>query len=241
MPQSLIRLIDIHKQYETAGAPPVPVLHGVSLEIASGEFVCLMGQSGSGKSTLMNILGCLDSPTRGEYVLAGQQVSGLAPDALAAIRNRQLGFVFQGFNLLKRMSAIDNVALPMIYAGEGRAQALQRAQEKLRLTGLADLAQRLPNQLSGGQQQRVAIARALVMNPSVLLADEPTGTLDTATSEEIMGLIQRLNREQSITVVLVTHEPDIARFGQRLIRLKDGRVIFDGPIAQGLGERVVAV
>jgi len=240
MPQSLIRLIDIHKQYETAGAPPVPVLHGVSLEIASGEFVCLMGQSGSGKSTLMNILGCLDSPTRGEYVLAGQQVSGLAPDALAAIRNRQLGFVFQGFNLLKRMSAIDNVALPMIYAGEGRAQALQRAQEKLRLTGLADLAQRLPNQLSGGQQQRVAIARALVMNPSVLLADEPTGNLDTATSEEIMGLIQRLNREHSITVVLVTHEPDIARFGQRLIRLKDGRVIFDGPIAQGLGERVVA-
>jgi putative ABC transport system ATP-binding protein len=240
MPQSLIRLIDIHKQYETAGAPPVPVLHGVSLEIASGEFVCLMGQSGSGKSTLMNILGCLDSPTRGEYLLAGQQVSGLAPDALAAIRNRQLGFVFQGFNLLKRMSAIDNVALPMIYAGEGRAQALQRAQEKLRLTGLADLAQRLPNQLSGGQQQRVAIARALVMNPSVLLADEPTGNLDTATSEEIMGLIQRLNREQSITVVLVTHEPDIARFGQRLIRLKDGRVIFDGPIAQGLGERVVA-
>jgi putative ABC transport system ATP-binding protein len=240
MPQSLIRLIDIHKQYETAGAPPVPVLHGVSLEIASGEFVCLMGQSGSGKSTLMNILGCLDSPTRGEYVLAGQQVSGLAPDALAAIRNRQLGFVFQGFNLLKRMSAIDNVALPMIYAGEGRPQALQRAKEKLRLTGLADLAQRLPNQLSGGQQQRVAIARALVMNPSVLLADEPTGNLDTATSEEIMGLIQRLNCEQSITVVLVTHEPDIARFGQRLIRLKDGRVIFDGPIAQGLGERVVA-
>jgi len=240
MPQSLIRLTDIHKQYETAGAPPVPVLHGVSLEIGSGEFVCLMGQSGSGKSTLMNILGCLDSPTRGEYVLAGLQVSGLAPDALAAIRNRQLGFVFQGFNLLKRMSAIDNVALPMIYAGEGRAQALQRAQEKLRLTGLADLAQRLPNQLSGGQQQRVAIARALVMNPSVLLADEPTGNLDTATSEEIMGLIQRLNREQSITVVLVTHEPDIARFGQRLIRLKDGRAIFDGPIAQGLGERVVA-
>jgi len=240
MPQSLIRLIDIHKQYETAGAPPVPVLHGVSLEIGSGEFVCLMGQSGSGKSTLMNILGCLDSPTRGEYVLAGLQVSGLAPDALAAIRNRQLGFVFQGFNLLKRMSAIDNVALPMIYAGEGRAQALQRAQEKLRLTGLADLAQRLPNQLSGGQQQRVAIARALVMNPSVLLADEPTGNLDTATSEEIMGLIQHLNREQSITVVLVTHEPDIARFGQRLIRLKDGRAIFDGPIAQGLGERVVA-
>ena len=217
MPQSLIRLIDIHKQYETAGAPPVPVLHGVTLEIASGEFVCLMGQSGSGKSTLMNILGCLDSPTHGEYVLAGQQVSGLTSDALAAIRNRQLGFVFQGFNLLKRMSAIDNVALPMIYAGEGRAQALQRAQEKLRLTGLADLAQRLPNQLSGGQQQRVAIARALVMNPSVLLADEPTGNLDTATSEEIMDLIQRLNREQSITVVLVTHEPDIARFGQRLI------------------------
>jgi putative ABC transport system ATP-binding protein len=199
-----------------------------------------MGQSGSGKSTLMNILGCLDSPTHGEYVLAGQQVSGLTSDALAAIRNRQLGFVFQGFNLLKRMSAIDNVALPMIYAGEGRAQALQRAQEKLRLTGLADLAQRLPNQLSGGQQQRVAIARALVMNPSVLLADEPTGNLDTATSEEIMDLIQRLNREQSITVVLVTHEPDIARFGQRLIRLKDGRVIFDGPIAQGIGERVSA-
>ncbi len=240
MPQSLIRLHDIDKQYESPGAPAVPVLHAVTLEIASGEFVCLMGQSGSGKSTLMNILGCLDAPTRGEYFLEGRRVSGLAPDELAHIRNRKLGFVFQGFNLLKRMTAVDNVALPMVYAGVPRDQARQQALAKLQATGLAGFAERLPNQLSGGQQQRIAIARALVMDPPVLLADEPTGNLDTATSEEIMGLIAQLNREQGITVVLVTHEPDIARYGRRLIRLKDGRVVFDGEVAEGLGQKVAA-
>jgi putative ABC transport system ATP-binding protein len=234
MADPLIRLVEIRKQYETPGGQPVPVLHGISLEIHRGEFVCLMGQSGSGKSTLMNILGCLDMPTSGDYFLEGEAVSRMSPDQLAALRNRKLGFVFQGFNLLKRMSALENVALPMTYAGIDRNQAMQRAQEKLRLTGLAEFANRLPNQLSGGQQQRVAIARALVMQPQVLLADEPTGNLDTATSNEVMELIQSLNRGHNITVILVTHEPDIAHFGQRLIRLKDGRVIFDGAVAQGL-------
>jgi putative ABC transport system ATP-binding protein len=240
MPAPLIRLTEIHKQYESVGAPPVRVLHGISLDINAGEFVCLMGQSGSGKSTLMNILGCLDTPTKGDYFLDGQHVSHLSPDALAAIRNKKLGFVFQGFNLLKRMNVLDNVALPLIYAGIPRPQARRIAQEKLVLTGLGDFSDRLPNQLSGGQQQRVAIARALVTNPPVLLADEPTGNLDTATSNEIMTLIQNLNREQGITVILVTHEPDIAEFGQRLVRLKDGRVTFDGDVIVGLERRVTA-
>jgi putative ABC transport system ATP-binding protein len=230
----LIRLVDIHKQYETPGGQPVPVLHGISLEINAGEFVCLMGQSGSGKSTLMNILGCLDVPSSGSYFLEGEAVSAMTSDQLAALRNRNLGFVFQGFNLLKRMTAIENVALPMTYAGVAREESLARALEKLKLTGLDGFANRLPNELSGGQQQRVAIARALVMQPQVLLADEPTGNLDTATSNEVMELIATLNRKENITVILVTHEPDIARFGSRLIRLKDGRVIFDGAVAQGL-------
>lgn len=240
MAAPLLRLVDIHKQYETPGAPAVPVLHGISLDIHEGEFVCLMGQSGSGKSTLMNILGCLDTPTAGDYFLGGQLVSGLSLDVLAEIRNKKLGFVFQGFNLLKRMSVLDNVALPLIYGGIARSEARRLAQEKLRLTGLGDFSDRLPNQLSGGQQQRVAIARALVMNPPVLLADEPTGNLDTATSNEIMSLIQRLNKEQGITVILVTHEPDIAEFGSRLVRLKDGRVVFDGDVLTGLERRVLA-
>lgn len=230
----LIRLIDIHKHYDSPGAPPVPVLHGISLDIASGEFVCLMGQSGSGKSTLMNILGCLDVPSSGEYLLDGVRVSGLSADALASIRNRKLGFVFQGFNLLKRMSAVDNVMMPLIYSGMPRHAARDRAIEKLRITGLAGFAERLPNQLSGGQQQRVAIARALVMDPPVLLADEPTGNLDTATSNDIMELIAGLNRDRGITVVLVTHESDIARFGRRLVRLKDGRVVIDASVEEAL-------
>jgi len=234
MSQPLIRLVDIHKQYDSPGAPSVPVLHGISLQINSGEFVCLMGQSGSGKSTLMNILGLLDTATHGEYFLDDQPVAGMNSDQLASLRNRKLGFVFEGFNLLKRMTAVDNVALPLIYAGVSRAQALITAEKNLALTGLAGFGDRLPNQLSGGQQQRVAIARALVMNPPVLLADEPTGNLDTATSNEIMELIAQLNREQGITVILVTHEPDIARFGKRLVRLKDGRIVFDGAVSEGL-------
>jgi putative ABC transport system ATP-binding protein len=230
----LIQLKQIFKQYQTAGAPPVPVLHGIDLQINAGEFVCLMGQSGSGKSTLMNILGCLDTPTSGEYLLEGQNVGAMTSDQLAALRNQKLGFVFQGFNLLKRMSAIDNVALPLIYAGIDRSQALIRAREKLSVTGLGPFADRLPNQLSGGQQQRVAIARALITNPPILLADEPTGNLDTSTSAEIMSLIAELNRSNRITVILVTHESDIATYGQRLVRLKDGTVIFDGPVQEGL-------
>jgi putative ABC transport system ATP-binding protein len=189
-----------------------------------------MGHSGSGKSTLMNILGCLDAPTRGDYFFEGRLVSGMTSDELAALRNRKLGFVFQGFNLLKRMTTIDNVALPLIYAGTPRKEALGRAQEKLVETGLGSFADRLPNQLSGGQQQRVAIARALIVHPMVLLADEPTGNLDTATSQEIMSLIRGLNHEANITVILVTHEQDIAAYGKRLIRLKDGEVVHDAPI-----------
>lgn len=234
MTAPFIRLVDIRKQYESSDAPPVLVLHGISLEIAVGDFVCLMGQSGSGKSTLMNILGCLDTPTSGQYFLGGEAIAGMSSDRLAALRNKKLGFVFQGFNLLKRMSAVDNVALPLIYAGIARSDALTQARVQLELMGLGALNDRLPNQLSGGQQQRVAIARALVMKPSVLLADEPTGNLDTATSNEIMSLIGRLNRDQGITVILVTHEADIARFGKRLVRLKDGCVVFDGAVDEGL-------
>ena len=230
----MIRLVDIHKQYEPPGAPAVPVLHGISLSISSGDFVCLMGQSGSGKSTLMNILGCLDTPTRGSYFLDGEDVSAMTSDGLAQLRNKKLGFVFQGFNLLKRMNVLDNVALPMVYGGVSRDQAAIEARARLAETGLAGFEDRLPNQLSGGQQQRVAIARALAMHAPILLADEPTGNLDTATSEEIMKMIQTLNREQGMTIVLVTHEPDIARFGRRLVRLKDGVVVFDGPVAEGL-------
>ena len=230
MGNPLIELRGIFKQYETEGAPPVPVLHGIDLSIGQGDFVCLMGQSGSGKSTLMNILGCLDAPSSGEYFFQGKPVSAMSSDDLALLRNRKIGFVFQGFNLLKRMDVLDNVALPMVYGGLGREEALKRAGEKLESVGLAAFKDRLPNQLSGGQQQRVAIARALVMNPLMLLADEPTGNLDTATSAEIMGLITDLNRNQGITILLVTHEPDIAQYAQRLVRLKDGRVIYDGAI-----------
>ncbi len=231
---SLIRLSGITKQYATPGGVEVPVLFGIDLTIERGEFLAIMGQSGSGKSTLMNILGCLDSPSGGSYELEGRDVSALGDGDLAAVRNRTIGFVFQGFNLLKRMSTEDNVALPLAYAGIGRGEARRRAREKLAQTGLADFATRLPNQLSGGQQQRVAIARALVNQPALVLADEPTGNLDTRTSEEIMEVFSRLNRDEGITVVLVTHEPDIAHHAKRLVRLKDGLVTYDGPVAGGL-------
>lgn len=234
MSTPLIRLVDIHKQYEPPGAPPVPVLHGISLSISAGEFVCLMGQSGSGKSTLMNILGCLDTPTSGSYFLDDQDVSAMDMADLARLRNQKLGFVFQGFNLLKRMNVLDNVALPLVYGGVPRDQAAIEARARLAEMGLSGFEDRLPNQLSGGQQQRVAIARALAMRAPILLADEPTGNLDTTTSEEIMKLIQTLNHEQGMTIVLVTHEPDIARYGHRLVRLKDGIVVFDGPVTDGL-------
>jgi len=186
-----------------------------------------MGHSGSGKSTLMNILGCLDTPSSGRYWFSGQDVASLSSDILAQIRNRNIGFVFQGFNLLKRMTALDNVATPLLYAGMNRSNSRKLALEQLRLTGLVDFALYQPNQLSGGQQQRVAISRALINHPQLILADEPTGNLDSQTSCEIMALFQQLNREQNITIVLVTHEDDIAAYANRLIRFKDGRVIHD--------------
>ncbi|TXI16271.1 MAG: ABC transporter ATP-binding protein [Nitrosomonas sp.] len=203
------------------------VLFDVNLTINPGEFVTIMGHSGSGKSTLMNILGCLDIPTSGSYWLAGKNVATLSSNELARIRNQHIGFVFQGFNLLKRMTALDNVATPLLYAGINRTLSRKRALELLRQTGLENFALHQPNQLSGGQQQRVAISRALINNPPLILADEPTGNLDSQTSNEIMLLFQKLNRDQGITIVLVTHEDDIAAYAKRLIRLKDGRVIVD--------------
>lgn len=226
----LIRIEHLYKSYildRENGSLDSPVLFDINLDIGQGEFVAIMGHSGSGKSTLMNIIGCLDTPSGGRYWLSGRDVASLSNDELAKIRNRNIGFVFQGFNLLKRMTALDNVATPLLYAGINRSNSRKRALEKLRLTGLADFALYQPNQLSGGQQQRVAISRALVNQPQLILADEPTGNLDSQTSCEIMALFQQLNREQSITIVLVTHEDDIAAYANRLIRFKDGRVIHD--------------
>ncbi|MBK9608145.1 MAG: ABC transporter ATP-binding protein [Betaproteobacteria bacterium] len=230
---ALIDVAGITKDYVTPGGVDVPVLHGIDLAIRRGEFVAIMGQSGSGKSTLMNILGCLDSPTAGRYVLTGNDVSALRDGQLAAVRNKTIGFVFQGFNLLKRMTALDNVALPLAYAGVSKREARRRARAQLERIGLGEFAGRLPNQLSGGQQQRVAIARALVMEPALVLADEPTGNLDTQTSNEIIDIFVKLNREQHMTVILVTHEPDIAARADRLVRLKDGVITYDGPAATG--------
>ncbi|HUX62971.1 ABC transporter ATP-binding protein [Sulfuricella sp.] len=231
MADPLIRVEGLHKQYEVAGGRVVPVLYDVNLSIAAGEFVAIMGPSGSGKSTFMNILGCLDTPTSGHYFLNGRDVAQLSPDELAHLRNGLIGFVFQGFNLLKRVTALDNVALPLLYAGLGRAERRIRALEMLRQTGLEKFALSLPNQLSGGQQQRVAIARALINRPPLILADEPTGNLDTNTSQEIMEIFTRLNREQGMTVILVTHELDIARYAHRMVRFVDGRVAHDGKVS----------
>ena len=209
----------------------VAALRGVSLEIAAGEFVAVMGPSGSGKSTFMNLLGCLDSPTSGEYRLAGDRVSALSGDALAAIRNRRLGFVFQNFNLLARTSALENVELPLLYSHCPAQERRRRAMSRLAEVGIAERAHHHPSQLSGGQQQRVAIARALVNDPVLILADEPTGALDTRTSFELMGLLQQLNRG-GMAVVLVTHEHDIATFASRIIGFRDGHVVDDQRIAQ---------
>ena len=203
------------------------VLFDLSLDIQRGEFASIMGHSGSGKSTLMNILGCLDTPTSGSYRLAGNDVALLSNDELAQIRNKNIGFVFQGFNLLKRMTALDNVAMPLLYAGESRTNSRKRAMELLDRIGLGDFGMHQPNQLSGGQQQRVAICRSLINQPPLILADEPTGNLDTENSSIIMKLFEQLNREQGITIVLVTHEDDVAAYTNRLIQLKDGRVIHD--------------
>ncbi|TMD22893.1 MAG: ABC transporter ATP-binding protein [Chloroflexi bacterium] len=220
----MITLEGITKVYR-AGEVEVPALKGVSLHIPEGEFVAIMGPSGSGKSTLMNVIGCLDQPTEGRYILDGYDVSALTDDQLAWIRNRKIGFVFQSFNLIPRVSAAHNVEMPLIYAGDS-VQRRERAMAALESVGLLDRAGHLPNELSGGQQQRVAVARALVTDPAILLADEPTGNLDTESSLEIMKLLRELN-QQGRTIVLITHEADIAAFAQRVVRLRDGVIVSD--------------
>ncbi|BBA37067.1 antimicrobial peptide ABC transporter ATPase [Methylocaldum marinum] len=230
MPSPLIEVVDLVKSYPVGDSGTLEILHRLNFTIDAGEFVAIMGPSGSGKSTLMNILGCLDIPSDGRYVLNGTDTARLDPDELAALRNRTIGFVFQGFNLLPRKTVEDNVALPLLYAGASRDERQARARELLRQVGLGHRVGHKPPQLSGGQQQRVAIARALANSPPLILADEPTGNLDTHTSEEIMALFERLNRDEGLTIVLVTHEPDVARHAQRLIHVVDGHIAEDGPV-----------
>lgn len=223
---SLIQVQDLVKVY-SLGEVEVRALRGVSLSIDQGEFVAIMGASGSGKSTFMNILGFLDQPTSGQYLLENINGENLSRDELAEIRNRKIGFVFQGFNLLSRTAAIENVELPLVYAGTSALKRKEMAEKALSAVGLKGREHHHPNQLSGGEQQRVAIARALVNEPSILLADEPTGNLDSKTSEEIMGIFQRLNRKMGITIIMITHEPDIASFAKRVIHFRDGKIVDD--------------
>jgi putative ABC transport system ATP-binding protein len=237
-PEVVISLDNVHKTYDL-GEIQVHALRGVTLQIQRGEFVAIMGASGSGKSTLMNILGCLDKPTKGEYYLDGTNVSQLSKTDLAHIRNRKIGFVFQQFNLLSRTTALENVELPTLYAGIPVAERLKRAHDALNRVGLAERAMHHPSQLSGGQQQRVAIARALVNHPAILLADEPTGNLDSRTSVEIMDILQKLNEDEGLTVALVTHEPDIAAYAQRVMEFRDGRMRRDYAVEKRLIARKV--
>jgi len=223
--QPLINITDIGRKY-VIGAETIHALKSVTLQINKGEFVALMGPSGSGKSTLMNILGCLDTPTRGEYYLNNIRVSEMSEDDLADVRNKEIGFVFQTFNLLPRSTSLDNVALPLVYAGVNKATRLTRAQEALENVGLGNRVHHKPNELSGGQRQRVAVARALINNPSIILADEPTGNLDTKTSVEIMGLLEEIHSKGN-TIVLVTHEEDIAQHAHRIVRMRDGLIEDD--------------
>jgi putative ABC transport system ATP-binding protein len=225
MSESIIKLEDIQKSY-FMGNQAIPVLKGITLDILKNEYVALMGPSGSGKSTLMNILGCLDSPTGGKYILNGKDVSKMLDDDLATVRNTEIGFVFQQFNLLPRLTAVENVALPLVYAGIGKKERLERAMEALKKVDLADRSHHKSNELSGGQIQRVAIARALVNNPSILLADEPTGNLDSKTSVEVMRIFGKI-QDAGNTVVLVTHEEDIAGYAHRIVRLRDGLIESD--------------
>jgi putative ABC transport system ATP-binding protein len=234
----VIRVENIHKTYDL-GEVQVHALRGISLSVGPGEFLAIMGASGSGKSTFMNLIGCLDKPTRGRYLLDGQDVSLLSKVELAHIRNGKIGFVFQGFNLLPRTSAVENVELPMIYSGVPRADRIDRARDALRTVGLEGREEHNPAQLSGGQQQRVAIARALVNHPSILVADEPTGNLDSRTSVEIMEIFQRLNSERDITILLVTHEPDIARYAKRVVLFRDGKIRGDNLVRDRLDASLV--
>jgi putative ABC transport system ATP-binding protein len=229
---TVIAAKELVKTY-VVGDHQVKALRGINLEVPRGEFLAVTGASGSGKSTFMHIVGCLDKPTSGQYFLDGQDVSTMSKNELAAVRNKKIGFVFQGFNLLSRTTALDNVELPMLYGGNTlkTAERHKRAKEMLAAVGLGERISHYPNQLSGGQQQRVAIARALINNPSILLADEPTGNLDSRTSIEVMGLFQRLNKERGITVVLITHESDIAEYGTRVVAFRDGRLLSDKPVA----------
>ena len=226
----LVVLRDVRKVYRI-GKVEVPALRGITLEVEEGEFTSVMGPSGSGKSTLLNIIGCLDHPSSGSYILGGREVNGLGDAALAAIRNRMLGFVFQSFHLLPRMTARQNVELPLVYRGVPPRERRRRAEEALAAVGLEAEASRLPTELSGGQQQRVAIARALVGEPVLLLADEPTGNLDSRTGEELMELFSRLNRERGITILQVTHDERMAAYSRRVVRLQDGQIVSDGPPA----------
>jgi putative ABC transport system ATP-binding protein len=231
----VISVRNLVKTY-TVGEVTVRALRGADMDVEKGEFVCVTGPSGSGKSTLMHILGCLDRPTSGQYFLDGKDVSRMSKDELALVRNRKIGFVFQGFNLLSRTTALDNVELPLLYnRGANRmksAERHKRAMDALNIVGLGDRYHHFPNQLSGGQQQRVAIARSLITEPSIILADEPTGNLDTRTSIEVMDIFQRLNRERGITVVLITHEMDIAEHGTRFVRFRDGKIQIDQKITK---------
>ena len=230
---TVIAVRNLVKTY-VVGEVEVKALRGVNLEVRQGEFLAVTGPSGSGKSTFMHIIGCLDRPSSGQYVLDGEDVSTMSKDALASVRNKKIGFVFQGFNLLSRTSALDNVELPLLYGGNGMrtSERHERALEMLALVGLGNRADHHPNQLSGGQQQRVAIARALINRPSILLADEPTGNLDTRTSIEVMGIFQRLNQERGITIVLITHEMDIAEYGTRMVSFRDGQVVADRAVTR---------
>ncbi|MFC1659237.1 ABC transporter ATP-binding protein [Pseudomonadota bacterium] len=236
---SLIKLNSIYKDYTMNGGLIHKVLKDINVEIKEGEFVCIMGPSGSGKSTLMNIMGCLDKPTSGNYHLKNTDIATLNSNKLAKIRSEQIGFVFQGFNLLHRRNIVDNVAMPLVYCNVCYKNRLKQAKKMIKLVGLEGYEFHLPNQLSGGMQQRVAIARALINNPSVIFADEPTGNLDTKTGEEIMNLFQQLNHEKKITIVVVTHESNIASYSNRIIHIKDGIRDFDGSISSAKKEGIL--